>query len=174
MAADPQPDPRAGGKVGSFVMGTGLFAALVTGAALLLALASVLVAVVVSGRRSHQALISSRAEIETLHARVSALSEEVAAARVAAAAAPPRPDAERLITTAGGSTNAMSDRVVLSAAVGEPLVKLAAFGYGVRRALAPHTRNRIAFEMRREVKRARKQRKRELRQPYRPDAEAAA
>ena len=153
-------------------METGLSAALVTGAVLLLALASVLGAVAFSGRRSQQALITSRAEIEALRARVSDLADEVAAARVGVS--PPSPDAEHLITSFGGSPSAGSGKVVVSAAIGEPLVKLAAFGYGVRRALSPQTRNRIAFEMRREVKRARKLRKRELRQPYRPDVEAAA
>jgi len=36
---------------------------------------------------------------------------------------------------------------------------------GVRRALSPESRNRIAFEMRREVKRARKERRRAARRP---------
>jgi outer membrane murein-binding lipoprotein Lpp len=182
-------------------METGLLTAwtLFAGAALLLVLVGVLAVVVRSGRRSQQQLIASRADLETLDAEVRALSDEVAASRIAAAAArqqaqappPPPPTAEHLITTAGVSTLRprlrtpqargtarsslpASDRVVVPAAIGRPLVKLAALGYGVRRALAPQTRNRIAFEMRREVKRARKQRKREQRQPHRPDAEAAA
>lgn len=41
----------------------------------------------------------------------------------------------------------------------ETMVKAAAFGHGVRRALAPEIRNRIRFEMKREVKRSRKSRK---------------
>jgi hypothetical protein len=56
----------------------------------------------------------------------------------------------------------VSSRAVLSVTVGEPLVRLVAFGYGVRRALSAENRNRIAFEMRREVRRARKDRRREL------------
>jgi hypothetical protein len=52
---------------------------------------------------------------------------------------------------------------VLSVTLGEPLVKVAAWAHGIRRALAPETRNRIAFEMRREVKRARKERRRAAR-----------
>ncbi len=59
------------------------------------------------------------------------------------------------------------DRVVLSATLGEPLVKAVALGHGVRRALAPQTRNRIRFAMRREVKRARKVRRREMREAWR-------
>jgi len=46
----------------------------------------------------------------------------------------------------------------------ETVVKAASLGYGVRRALAPETRNRIRFEMRREVKRSRRQRRAELKE----------
>lgn len=49
----------------------------------------------------------------------------------------------------------------------ESVVKAAALTHGVRRALAPETRNRIRFEMRREVKRARRQRRTDLRQARR-------
>jgi hypothetical protein len=61
-----------------------------------------------------------------------------------------------------------------SLALGESLVKAVAFGYGVRRALSPENRNRIAFEMRREVRRSRKQRRRELKQARRQVREDAA
>lgn len=44
----------------------------------------------------------------------------------------------------------------------EAVVKAAALAHGVRRGLAPATRNRIRFEMRQEVRRARKQRRAEL------------
>ncbi|PUA80085.1 hypothetical protein [Nocardioides currus] len=44
----------------------------------------------------------------------------------------------------------------------ESVVKAAGLAHGLRRALAPETRNRIRFEMRREVKRARKQRRADL------------
>jgi hypothetical protein len=57
----------------------------------------------------------------------------------------------------------VSERAVLSVTLGEPLVKLAAFGYGLRRALSAESRNRITFEMHREVKRARKERRRAAR-----------
>jgi hypothetical protein len=45
----------------------------------------------------------------------------------------------------------------------ETVVKAAALAHGVRRALDPEVRNRIRFEMRREVKRARKQRRADTR-----------
>lgn len=57
---------------------------------------------------------------------------------------------------------AVPDRLVLSATVGAPLVKVAAFGHGLRRALSPENRNRIWFEMRREVRASRKRRRRAL------------
>jgi len=77
--------------------------------------------------------------------------------------------AEFIITDAGAADPepVVDDRIVLSATLGEPLVKVAAFGHGVRRALSPRSLNRIRFEMRREVRRARKQRRRDMRQAYR-------
>ena len=49
----------------------------------------------------------------------------------------------------------------------EAVVKAASLAYGVRRGLSPANRNRIWFEMRREVKRARKERKAEEREAIR-------
>ncbi len=54
-----------------------------------------------------------------------------------------------------------------SVAVGESLVRVLSLGYGVRRALSAENRNRIRFEMRREVKRARRQRRRDLKEAKR-------
>jgi hypothetical protein len=45
----------------------------------------------------------------------------------------------------------------------ESVLQAAALAAGLRRALSPESRNRIRFEMRREVKRARKQRRADLR-----------
>jgi hypothetical protein len=44
----------------------------------------------------------------------------------------------------------------------EGVIKAAGLAHGLRRALAPETRNRIRFEMRREVKRSRRQRRVDL------------
>ncbi len=63
---------------------------------------------------------------------------------------------------AGVEPVAVPDRLVLSATLGEPLVKVAAFSHGVRRALSARSRNRIWFEMRSEV-RASRRRRRQLR-----------
>jgi hypothetical protein len=72
--------------------------------------------------------------------------------------------AEFVITRAGEpepvAAIEVPDRLVLSATLGEPLVKVAAFSYGVRRALSPRSRNRIWFEMRNEVRAARRRRRR--------------
>jgi hypothetical protein len=46
--------------------------------------------------------------------------------------------------------------------VKEAVVKAASLAHGVRRGLAPATRNRIRFEMKQEVRRARKQRRADL------------
>lgn len=132
----------------------------------LLILLVVLLATTLSGRRRmRQALAASRVDVDALRTQLETMSVEIESARIVAAAAPAVPQTEYLITSAGGShlfdnEAAVSNRAVLSVAFGEPLVKVVAFGYGVRRALSPETRNRIAFEMRREVKRARKERKR--------------
>ena len=55
----------------------------------------------------------------------------------------------------------------VSLAVGESLVRVVSLAHGVRRALSPENRQRIRFEMRREVKRARKQRRRDVRDAQR-------
>ncbi|MGN6162081.1 MAG: hypothetical protein ACTHOG_10330, partial [Marmoricola sp.] len=71
--------------------------------------------------------------------------------------------AEFLITDVGTehepAATEVSSRLVLSATVGEPLVRFAALAHGVRRALTAENRNRIRFEMRRELRRARKARR---------------
>jgi hypothetical protein len=152
-------------------MNPALWAALGATAALLLVLLGVALAVLVGGRRvrarERAALAAAHADVEALSARLEELSTELAVSRGAAVLAPPQ--AEYVITTAGGPSAEAADlpqvpdRAVLSVTLGEPLVKLAAFGFGLRKALSGETRNRIAFEMRREVKRARKERRRAAR-----------
>lgn len=172
-------------------MSPGLFAALGGAAALLLVgLVALLAVGVASRRRTAAALAEARTDVAELRARLEALTDELAAARVAATApadarADNRTQTEYVITTAAapgarpagrGSDDALPvvpDRAVLSVTLGEPLVKAAALVHGVRRALSPESRNRIAFEMRREVKRVRKQRRRLARQAVR-DASARA
>jgi hypothetical protein len=111
------------------------------------------------------ALAEAQAETAELRSRLDALTERLehqssAMIRV--------DDPAYVITDAGERPEPnVSDAVVLSATVGEPLVKVVAFGHGVRRALSAESRNRIWFEMRREVRRARKQRRREMKDAWR-------
>jgi hypothetical protein len=101
-----------------------------------------------------------------------------------AAAEPAAPDPAWVITHVGepevdGSAlddRRVPDRLVLSATLGEPLVKVAAFSHGVRRALSPESRNRIWFEMKRETRasrRRRRQLRKRLEREYRANLRAA-
>ena len=149
-------------------MNPALWAALGGAAALLLLLLGAGVAALLVGHRARAraaaADAAERSDVDLLRARVEELSAELAATR---GAVPGRESAEYVITTAGEPGRSdlpqVPDRAVLSVTLGEPLVRLAAFGYGLRRALSPESRNRIAFEMRREVRRARKARRRAAR-----------
>ena len=151
-------------------MNSALWAALGGAAALLLVLVGIVVALLLGGRRAgareQAALASARADVEALRAEVERLSGELVASRGDASVVPAR--SEFVITSVGDRSDAtrlpqVPERAVLSVTLGEPLVKLAAFGYGLRRALSAESRNRITFEMRREVKRARKERRRAAR-----------
>lgn len=151
-------------------MNPALWAALGGVAALLLVLVGVALALLVGGRREareRDALAAARADVEALRAQLDELSTELVTSRGAAALVAPQ--VEYVITSAGDPATAsaemprVDDRAVLSVTLGEPLVKVAALGFGVRRALSAESRNRIAFAMRREVKRARKERRRAAR-----------
>ena len=119
-------------------------------------------------------LAAAQHEADDLRARL----EELTALMTVA---PDRDEPAFVITDAGlvrpvavpdGEQIQVPDRLVLSATVGEPLVKVAAFGHGLRRALSPESRNRIWFEMRREIRAARKRRRQQLKQ-YQRDVRAA-
>lgn len=71
----------------------------------------------------------------------------------------PEPEVEAVPTVAPG----LFADIVLR----ETVVQTASLFHGVRRALSPETRNRIRFEMRREVKRSRKQRRADIREARR-------
>jgi len=114
--------------------------------------------------------------------------------RVALPSAPPEPaspptrqrpredDPEYVITTAGlpcvdrreeaqdgvlQQPPQVDARQFASLAVGESLVRIASLAYGVRRALSPENRNRIGFEVKREIRRSRRQRRRDLKEARR-------
>jgi hypothetical protein len=156
-------------------MDSGLWWLLVGVAVVLVATVLAAVATTVSAtrarRRLAEDLAAARDELVAVQRRVEGL------ARKSPAASSPQ---EFVITTAG-TADAPAEvepgppaihqqptaRQFASVALGESLVTLASFGYGVRRALSPENRNRIAFEMRREVRRARKQRRRDLKEAKR-------
>jgi len=132
-------------------------------AAVLLVLVGLLVVVLRGRAESRRQLASALAETAELRRRLDELEQAAALERARTA------EAAYVITDAGEpkAEPNVPDRVVLSATVGEPLVKAVSFGHGVRRALSPESRNRIWFEMRREVRRARKQRRREMKEAWR-------
>jgi hypothetical protein len=81
-------------------------------------------------------------------------------------------DEEFVITRLGAEPESepvptVEPRLFADIVLRESVVKAAALAHGVRRGLAPANRNRIWFEMRREVKRARKDRKAEEREAIR-------
>jgi hypothetical protein len=148
----------------------------VTVAVVVLLLVAVLLVVVLRSRAAaRRALATSHAETELLRQRLEALEERLDS--TSASLSDTRDS--YLITDAGLEKPQpnVPDRVVLSATFGEPLVKVVAFGHGLARALSPESRNRIWFEMKREVRRARKQRRRETKEAWRAmraDQRAAA
>lgn len=104
-----------------------------------------------------------RAELAAAHEAAVALEQQVARLQESRES--------YLITGMGAESSAparpVPDSLVLSATLGEPLVRTLAFGHGLRRALSPEVRDRIRHEVRRETRRSRKQRRREMRQAWR-------
>lgn len=142
---------------------------------LLLGGAVVVLALRAASRRRAEAA-AARAEVEALRARLDELTGRLDGQATPAAVASVVPT-EFVITTAGRPREDLPqvpDRAVLSVTLGEPLVKVAALAYGVRRALSAENRNRIGFEMRREVRRARKTRRRAARRARAGSAQEAA
>lgn len=133
---------------------------------LLILLACVLVVVLRSRAESQRELASAQAETAALRDRLDRLSEQLERQSTTMIRVD---DPAYVITDAGATTLEpnVSDRVVLTATMGEPLVKVVAFGHGLRRALSAESRNKIRFEVRREVRRARKQRRREMKDAWR-------
>ena len=132
-------------------------------------------AVAVSGSRARRRLAddlaASREEVAAVQKRLDGLARKVSSS--------PRAEPQEFVITTAGAPDVpaphaghapvrqLTAREFTSVALGESLVTIAAFGYGVRRALSPENRNRITFEMRQEVRRARKQRRRDLKEAKR-------
>jgi len=156
--------------------GTGLGAGVV--AVVLLGLVVALLVGAARSRRTRVELEAARAETAALAARLDELATRVE--RPAGVRTEGEPSAY-VITDAGtdGATGAtgtdragVPDRLVLSATLGEPLLRAVSLGHGVRRALSAESRNRIRFEVRRETRRSRKQRRREMKDAWRRERTA--
>jgi hypothetical protein len=137
-------------------------------AAVLLALVALGLAVALLRVRSRaeQAVATVRAESAELRERLDRLERDTAA--------PVPSEREYVITKLGEEEPVerqpapmVEGRLFADLVVRESVVHAASLAHGVRRALAPATRNRIRFEMRQELKRARKQRKADLREAKR-------
>lgn len=125
-----------------------------------------------------QALLTEAADgAEELRTQLAQIEEQLAAQaaeqkRLARAANLPVivDDTEYVITDLGRPRVAVPTLPApqfVDALVRESLIRTASLANGLRRALAPEVRNRIRFEMKREVKRSRKQRKVDTRQALR-------
>lgn len=146
------------------------WAAAVTLAALV-ALAVAVAGLVVSVRRSRarteRLLASAAADAEALRGQLAEIERRLSEPYAQVAI---RDEREYVITDLGEprpAAPALPAPVFADILLRESLVRTAALAAGLRRALSPEVRHRIRFEMRREVKRARKQRKTDLRQARR-------
>jgi len=136
---------------------------------LLVGLVVALVAGARGRRRLEAELAAARADVDGLRSQVDDLARVAPPPAPADHAAPGR---EYVITSisdqAAGAelavptTTELTGREFVTVAAGESLVRVVSLAHGVRRALSAENRNRIRFEMRREVKRARRRRRRDL------------
>jgi hypothetical protein len=132
----------------------------------LAALCLVLLVTTVRGRRaSARERASARADVADLRARLEELERERRTPTVAT-------EAEFVITGLGSEPEpepapaaAIDGAAFADTVLRETVVKAASLAHGVRRGLAPATRNRIRFEMKQEVRRSRR--------PARPTARDA-
>ncbi|NHC22083.1 hypothetical protein G6553_02700 [Nocardioides sp. IC4_145] len=142
--------------------------AVVAAAAALLVLLVLLLVVGVAGARARARaradLAAARAEATALHERLDALERRVAAPV-------PATRAEEFVITRAGEpeptpvepVGAVPAPLFADLVLRESVVQAASLAAGVRRALSPEVRNRIRFEVKREVRRSRKQRRADLR-----------
>jgi hypothetical protein len=144
-------------------------------AGLLVVLAVLLVATLRARRRVARNLDAARVEAEALRAQVEEIQHRLEERPAV------RDEREYVITGLGGGfetgasapSSTTGDVPTVPAplfadmVLRESVVQAAGLAAGLRRALSPQSRNRIWFEMRREVKRARKQRRADLREARR-------
>ena len=152
-----------------------LVAPVVVPALVVLALVVLALAVALERVRSRAAgeREGARAEAAVLRARLEEVERRLAAAADGSRPAAPA-DPEFVITHVGkeatarhvaghGAPARVEPALFADLVLREGVVRVASLVHGVRTALAPETRNRIRFEVRREVRRARKQRRADTR-----------
>jgi hypothetical protein len=162
--------------------------AMSTAAALVLGVLLGLALTVPARRRVEHELHVARTDLATLRDRVDALAARLGNPwpDLTQRAEPdyvitslPDPGAGTVGSRLGqvGADDRPSRRDFASVALAESALRVASLAYGVRRALLPESRNRIRFEMGREVKRARRERRRgakEARRRQRADFHSSA
>jgi hypothetical protein len=147
---------------------------IVSALVVVLLLAVGLAAAIVRGRRrAARDRAEAQAEAAALRDQVAEIERRLAAvARVPApTAAPTYRATDYVITRVGGPdaepVPAVAAPLFADLVLRESVVQAVSLVAGLRRALAPETRNRIRFEMGREVKRSRKQRRADLKEARR-------
>ena len=118
--------------------------------------------------RTRHELAATRAEAAGLRAQVDEI-QRILASR------PPAPTADRTeytITDLGAARPVaepprLDQALFADLVLRETVVKAASLAHGVRRALGAESRNRVRFEVRREIRRSRKQRRADLREARR-------
>jgi hypothetical protein len=126
------------------------------------------IALVRTRSRTRRDLDAAHAETGRLQAQIDEIERRLAAPLVREEAVD-----EYTITDLGRTDDADEPAAAIDRALfadlvlRETVVRAASLAHGVRRALAPETRNRIRFEVRREIRRSRKQRKADLREARR-------
>jgi hypothetical protein len=155
------------------LVATAVLAAVAAVAVLAVVGLAVAVTTSVSGRRrAERELRTARESVDRLRARVEELSHAVDVP------SPHRPPGQEfLITSLGDEPSTPADQrdrapqlpapAFVSLATRESLIRLVSLGHGVRRALSAESRNRIRFEVGREIRRARKARRRDLKEARR-------
>ena len=140
---------------------------LLVGGAVAVALLVVVLLARRTANRSARELAAARSNAEALAQRLAAIEESLERHETARR---PEVDSPSYVITHLGDEE--PDAVPVAARIDgklfadivarESVIKVAGLAAGLRRALAPEVRNRIRFEMRREVLRARKQRRADL------------
>lgn len=143
---------------------------LMVGGALLLLCVVLAIALLRTRARGRRDLQAARAETAALRQQVEQIERVLAAPSRPTPRPTPRVEETYTITGVGGQVSPESaapapriDQALFADLVlRETVVRAASLAHGVRRALAPETRNRIRFEVKREIRRSRKQRRADL------------